>query len=105
MARVTKDEILDSLCSPLRKACRAEGLTVRAVVKAVKEGLEAHEVKTSYDKDRKKWFYSKKLIDHPTRLDAANIAVGIFGIKKPDKVIVEKPLLVMDVDGKTKDKV
>jgi hypothetical protein len=87
--KVTKDELLDSLCAPLAKACREHKLTVSSVVKAVKDGLEACETKTNYDKDRGKWVYSTPLIDHGKRLDAASIASGWFGLKKPEKLDVK----------------
>lgn len=96
MARkITKDELLESLCAPLANACREHDLNVSAVVKAVKDGLLATEVKPHYDKDRGKWTYSAPLVDHAHRLEAAGIAASWFGLKKPDKLNVNHT-----VDGK-----
>ena len=86
--KVEKNEILNTLCAPMVKACKEHGLTISVVVKTVKEGLSATETRTSYDKDRGKWTYSSPLVDHGHRLEAANIASGFFGLKQ-DKVKVD----------------
>jgi hypothetical protein len=67
------------------KECKAIGLTTRKTLKAIAEGLVAHEVKTNYDKDRARWAYSDDLIDHKTRLSAAALAISILDLKPPEK--------------------
>lgn len=83
MARkVEKDEVLDSLCAPMVKACKQHRLTISSVVKVVKEGLGANENKVFYDKDRGKCIVGPDMIDHGKRLEAATIASGFFGLKR-----------------------
>ena len=67
------------------KECAIVGLTTRKTLKAIAEGLVAHEVKTSFDKDRARWAYSGDLIDHKTRLSAAALAISILDLKPPEK--------------------
>jgi len=67
------------------KECAIVGLTTRKTLKAITEGLAAHEVKTNYDKDRARWAYSNDLIDHKTRLSAAALAISILDLKPPEK--------------------
>jgi hypothetical protein len=86
--KVTRDEILDSLCAPMVRACRHHKLTISSVVKVVKEGLGANENKVFYDKDRGKCIVGPDMIDHGKRLEAAAIASGFFGLKK-EKIKVD----------------
>ena len=67
------------------KECKAVGLTSNKTFKAIAEGLQAHEVKTNYDKDRGQWKYSGELIDHKTRLTAAGLAITVLDLKPPEK--------------------
>jgi hypothetical protein len=68
---------------------KAVKLTTRRVLQRISEGLDATEVKTSYDKDRGKWAYSEPMIDHGHRLEAAGMGVMIHGMKPCDKVKLE----------------
>jgi|GEM_PF-3647616 len=79
--------------------CKKAKLTSARVLKRISEALDACETKTSYDKDRGKWQYSKPLIDHGKRLDAAALAAAILDLKPVEtknvnlggSVIVLKP--------------
>lgn len=71
--------------SPLAKVGRANGLSKEAVVKAVVEALDAHIVKAMYDKDFGEWRYSEPLVDHSTRLTAAELAIKAMGWMPAEK--------------------
>lgn len=86
--KVTRDEILDSLCAPVAKALKANNVTLASTIKVFADGMQATEIKTAFEKERGKWYYSKPLIDHPTRINSADSLVGIMGIKKPKEVNV-----------------
>lgn len=69
--------------------CTEEGLTVKKVAKTVVEALEAHRVLAQLDpKGEKGWQYSKKLVDHVTRLKAVEEAVVLLDLKPTEKVQV-----------------
>jgi hypothetical protein len=87
-AEIAREEVL-------KEAKRAR-LSTRKVFKRIAEGLDAHETKTSYDKDAGQWAYSKKLIAHKTRLEAAALAVVVLGLKPNEKhdVNLNQPIVV-----------
>jgi len=68
------------------KECKKAGLTKSKVLKRIKEGLDAHIVKATYDKDMSGFAYSKPLIDHNVRLDAAKMAIELLRMKPPTQV-------------------
>lgn len=76
--------------------CKRAGLTKSKVFKRIKEGLDAHMVKATYDKDVGGFAYSKKLIDHGTRLKAAEMATVLLDLKPAEKKKIEFP----DENGK-----
>lgn len=67
------------------KACESAGLNTERIIKDIKAGLKAKEVKTSYDKDLGAWAYSKPMICWTARQKAIDQAIGILGIKAADK--------------------
>jgi hypothetical protein len=76
-ANVARDHVL--------KSFHSAGLSVERLVKDIKAGLKAKEVKASYDKDLGAFAYSKAMICWPARQKAIDQAIGILGIKAPDK--------------------
>lgn len=78
------------------KLCKKAGLTKNRVLKRIKEGLDAHMVKATYDKDVGSFVYSKALIDHGTRLKAAEMATVLLNMKPAEKRQIEFP----DENGK-----
>ena len=68
------------------KECKKAGLTKSKVLKRIKEGLDAHIVKATYDKDMSGFAYSKPLVDHNVRLDAAKMAIALLRMKPPTQV-------------------
>jgi hypothetical protein len=78
------------------KACKAAKLTPEKTFKAIAAGLQAHETKATYNKDDDKFHYSRKLIDHRTRLTAAALAVAVLDLKPPENKKIEFP----DENGK-----
>ena len=74
------------------KHCKAVKLTPRRALKRIAEGLDAHEVKAHYDKDRGRWAYSKSLVDHGTRLKAAEMVISLLDMKPAEKKKVEGEL-------------
>jgi len=67
------------------KAFDSENVGVLTLVKAIKAGLKAREVKANYDKDLGAWAYSKSMIAWGARQKAIDQAIGILGIKAPEK--------------------
>lgn len=65
--------------------CETEGVTSLSIVKGIKAGLRAKEVKAQYDKDAGSWAYSKALISWGARQKAIDQAIGILGVKAPEK--------------------
>lgn len=88
-AMKTKKEIgsirRDEIFTRSAKVALSVKLTPKRTFKAISDGLDAFEVRSSYDKDAQKWSYSKKLIDHKTRLNAAGLSVMVLGLKTPEK--------------------
>lgn len=68
------------------KECKKAGLTKSKVLKRILEGLDAHVIKATYDKDMSGFAYSKPLIDHNVRLDAAKLAIELLRMKPPTQV-------------------
>jgi hypothetical protein len=68
------------------KECKKAGLTKSKVLKRIKEGLDAHIVKATYDKDMSGFAYSKPLIDHNVRLDAAKMAIELLRMNPPKQI-------------------
>ena len=68
------------------KECKKAGLTKSKVLKRILEGLDAHVIKATYDKDMSGFAYSKPLIDHNVRLDAAKLAIELLRMKPPAQV-------------------
>jgi len=66
--------------------CKKAGLTKSKVLKRIKEGLDAHIVKATYDKDMSGFAYSKPLIDHNVRLDAAKMAIELLRMNPPKQI-------------------
>ncbi len=91
-----KTTALKSVLAETKAAMKKAGLTTNRVIKRIKEGLDAYEVKTAFDKDRGKFFYSKKLVSHGTRLKAAEMAIPLLDMKPVEKKQIEFP----DENGK-----
>lgn len=68
------------------KECKKAGLTKSKVLKRIREGLDAHVIKATYDKDMSGFAYSKPLVDHTTRLRAAEMAIDLLRMKPPTQV-------------------
>ena len=68
------------------KECKKAGLTIPKVLKRIKEGLDANDVRAVYDKGLCAFAYSKPLVDHKTRLDAAKTAIELLRMKPPAQV-------------------
>ena len=68
------------------KECKKAGLTKSKVLKRIREGLDAHVIKATYDKDMSGFAYSKPLVDHNVRLDAAKLAIELLRMKPPTQV-------------------
>lgn len=68
------------------KLCARAGVTKSLVLKRIREGLDAHEVKATYDKDRGRFQYSKPLIAHGIRLKAAEMASVMLNMRPPDRI-------------------
>lgn len=75
--KVTRDAVL--------KECESAGLTPIRLIKDIKAGLRARETKATYDKDLGAFAYSKSMISWAARQKAIDQAIGILGIKAPDK--------------------
>lgn len=73
----------------LLKQCEKIKFTSLKVLERINEGLDATEVKTSYDKDRGKWVYSTPLVDHGRRLAAAELGIIIHDMKPCEKKKVD----------------
>lgn len=56
-------------------------LTPARVLKTISQELTAFENKMAYDKEKGEWSYSKKLIAHGPRLQAAGLAADILKLK------------------------
>jgi len=86
---MTEAEILNDALEYARsnvlKACESNGLTTLRIVKDIKAGLKAREVKAAYDKDLGNFVYSKPLVCWTARQKAIDQAIGILGIKAADK--------------------
>lgn len=78
------------------RLCKKAGLTKSKVFKRIKEGLDAHMVKASLIKGTDRFAYSKKLIDHTTRLKAAEMALVLLDMKPAERKKIEFP----DENGK-----
>ncbi len=78
------------------KICKKVGLTAEKTLKRIAQGLDAKEIKSHYDTQSGKWSYSRRLIAHKTRLEAAALAVTIHGMKPSEKhdVNVNQPIIV-----------
>lgn len=74
------------------RLCKNAGLTKSKTLKRIKEGLDAHEVKATYDKDLGRFAYSKKLVSHGLRLKAAEIAMDLLNLKPPEKKQIDGEL-------------
>ena len=68
------------------KECKKAGLTKSKVLKRILEGLDAHVIKATYDKDMSGFAYSKPLIDHNVRLDAAKMAIELLRMNPPKQI-------------------
>lgn len=68
------------------RLCKKAGLTKSKVLKRIREGLDAHVIKVIYDKDMSGFAYSKPLVDHNVRLDAAKLAIELLRMKPPAQV-------------------
>lgn len=68
------------------RLCKKAGLTKSKVLKRIREGLDAHVIKVIYDKDMSGFAYSKPLVDHNVRLDAAKLAIELLRMKPPTQV-------------------
>lgn len=68
------------------RLCKKAGLTKSKVLKRIREGLDAHVIKATYDKDMSGFAYSKPLVDHNVRLDAAKLAIELLRVKPPAQV-------------------
>lgn len=68
------------------RLCKKAGLTKSKVLKRIREGLDAHVIKATYDKDMSGFAYSKPLVDHNVRLDAAKLAIELLRMKPPTQV-------------------
>lgn len=108
---MNKDEMCQAAADTARaetlKLCRKKtvNLTPERTLKRISEALDAHEVKASYDKTMGIWVYSKPLIDHGKRLEAAALACAIHGLKQPEKhdVKVDANITVNVIDRFTFD--
>ena len=87
-AEIAREEVLAE--------CKRSGLTLHKTLKRIAEGLTAKELKAHYDTQTGRWSYSRALIAHKTRLEAAALAVTILGAKPSEKhdVNVTQPLVV-----------
>lgn len=68
------------------KECKKAGLTKSKVLKRIVEGLEAHKVVATFDRQSSGFQYSKPLVDHTTRLRAAEMAIDLLRMKPPTQV-------------------
>ena len=68
------------------KLCARAGVTKIRVLKRIREGLDAFETKATYDRAASKFMYSKPLVDHNVRLDAAKMAIELLRMKPPTQV-------------------
>jgi hypothetical protein len=68
------------------KECKKAGLTKSRTLKRIREGLDAFETKATYDRAASKFMYSKPLVNHNVRLDAAKMAIELLRMKPPTQV-------------------
>lgn len=71
------------------KQCRDVKLTTRRILQRISEGLDAHENKVFYDKDRGKCIVGPDQIDHGRRLEAASLGVMIHDMKPCERKKVD----------------
>ncbi len=65
--------------------CESVGLSMHAVALTVADGLLAKKVKVQMN-PRGEWSVSPEIVDHPTRLIAANLGATILGMKAADRI-------------------
>ena len=68
----------------LAKAQKA-GLKVEKIIAGIVEAMDANENKVFFDKDRGRCFVGPEQIAWMPRLKAIDTAIGLLGIKAPDK--------------------
>ena len=68
------------------RLCKKAGLTKSKVLKRIREGLDAHKVVATFDRQSSGFQYSKPLVDHTTRLRAAEMAIDLLRMKPPTQV-------------------
>jgi len=66
-----------------------KGPSIPSIVLKLKQSLNAKETKTSFDKLSGQWKYSKPLVAHRIRLDAAKVLLDLYGAMPSQKVDVE----------------
>lgn len=71
------------------KVAHSIGLTTRLTLRRIREGMNATETKTNYDKDRGKWVYSAPMINWGARLKAVDQAICVLALKPAEKHQVE----------------
>ena len=67
------------------KQAEKEGLKVEKILKKLVEAMDANENKVFFDKDRGRCFVGPEQIAWMPRLKAIDTAIGLLGIKAPDK--------------------
>ena len=85
-AEIARKEVL--------KLCKTVKLTPTKTLQRIVEGLDAHDTKASYDKDRGKWVYSAPMTDWSARSKAIDQAICILDMKP-----VERKALEIDIAG------
>ena len=68
------------------KLCKKAGLTKSRTLKRIREGLDAFETKATYDRAASKFMYSKPLVNHNVRLDAAKMAIELLRMNPPKQI-------------------
>jgi hypothetical protein len=71
------------------KEAKSVKLTTRRILQRISEGLDANEVKISYDTRAMRFFYAKPRVDHGRRLDAAQLGILIHDMKPCERKKIE----------------
>jgi len=82
-AEIARAEVLEK--------ARKEGLKVEKIIKTLVEAMDANENKVFFDKDRGRCFVGPEQIAWMPRLKAIDTAIGLLGIKAPEKQEVSFP--------------
>jgi phage terminase small subunit len=69
----------DNIQRALADLLPVNGITDQLILRRIFEGLHAQKRSVKYDEKRGEWAYSKRDVDHATRLNAADMAARLKG--------------------------